>query len=212
VTGLFSTGGLASLVGQTDGVFPGNAGSGGVDGWTAEFNEELDPDPTWGLLWVRQFGTSGDETVGGLTGPLHSWESTTWVYAVGGTTGTFDGGSTFGGTDAFWSLQFESTDTLAKDVLQRGLIAADRYRDSNGGSFDGFDKLDGASLSPSFWWQGDLEPNQGFEIAVASASGSTVRLAAFSPGTQRVFCIEESGGVVSYGNGPYDPDSCSGGW
>jgi hypothetical protein len=199
--------------GTTTGTFPGQTSTGGVDGWASMLDMPLYENRSAGTVWTQQFGTAADDQVDGLSGPYSSGEMADYTYAVGGTSGTFPGERSAGKRDAFWSLRFEPSDRLAQDVLLRGLAVAQAFRDDNTGAYDGFDQVDATQMSPSYVWLKDpAEPHGPQEMTIAHAVGTTVRLVSYSK-SGTYYCIEETGGAVSYGHGPaYDPDSCSGGW
>ena len=212
-SGFRSSGGLFVLAGATDGTFPGNASAGGVDGWATVLDQPLYQDPWVGVVWTQQFGTAADEHIGGISGSLYSYEIANWTYVVGGTEGTFPGESSAGRSDAFWSFRFERNDSFAQDILLRALDLAQTFRADNAGSYDGFGAPDAAQMNPSYSYvDSPAEPQGAFQVGIADATGTTVRLVAYSK-SGTYFCIEEAGGVVTYGHGSsYDESSCSGGW
>jgi hypothetical protein len=209
----FWTGTFSFIGGTTTGTFPGQTSAGGVDGWASMLDMPLYENRSAGAVWTQQYGSAADERVDGLSGPSNSGEIGAYTYAVGGTTGVFPGERSHGKLDAFWALRFQPNDTFAQDVLLRGLAAAQAYADANGDVFDGFDQVAATQLSPSYDWLVDpAEPRSSFDIEIGEASGGTVRLITASR-SATFFCVQEAGGVVSYGHtSSVDPDSCSGGW
>jgi len=77
------------LAGWTAGVLPAQASAGGMDAFVAK----LQPNGTH--VWVRQFGSSGDDQVTAATAVGKG------VYVAGSTTGVLPDGSQLGGADAF---------------------------------------------------------------------------------------------------------------
>lgn len=209
----FWTGAFWFIGGTTTGTFPGQTSAGGVDGWASMLDMPLYENRSAGTVWTQQFGTAADEQVDGLSGPSIGGEMADYTYAVGGTTGVFPGEYPHGKRDAFWTLRFEPNDTLAQEVLLRGLAVADAYAESNGDLFDGFDQAAATGLSPSYnWLNRSQDPRSPIEIQIAEASGGTVRLITESR-SATFFCVQEVAGVVSYGHSSsVDADSCSGGW
>jgi hypothetical protein len=253
-TGIAAGGGMVAVAGTTNGTLAGNTPADGSDGYVAAFLSSSGD----AAFPARQFGTSADDEVGGLTADA------SFFFPVGTTLGTFPGGTTSGGADGFvaeidwmgnvvWTDQFGSTaddqvmaaparspdsfsvdesaavagsmgrrafwgyrhlswDATARANLEAALIAADAYAGDHAGSFDGFDWPSAAGIDGSFDWVFGVTPVSDVQIAIAAASGYTVRLATES-NTGTYFCIEESGGVVSYGSSSaYDAGSCTGGW
>ena len=137
----FGTGGteIAYAVAATDngiyvageianGAFPGFTNAGGRDAFVAKF------DPQGNRLWVRQFGSTGEDTALGVAA------NDAAVYVVGRTTGALPGQTPGGNADAFvrrygpdgtelWTRQFGTSSTdeaFAVTIIPAGLYIAGR--------------------------------------------------------------------------------------
>jgi len=105
-------GGSIYVVGYTDGTFPKAASAGGVDGFLAKYTNHGTQ------LWVKQFGTTGDDLPRGI-----AVSSSGWVYVTGTTDGAFPDFLNAGGNDGFLA-KFSSSGTR-KWVVQTGTTADD---------------------------------------------------------------------------------------
>lgn len=111
-----------------NGAFPGSVNAGGRDGFVARF------DPQGNLVWIRQFGSTGEDTALGLAAAMEA------VYVVGRSTGALADQASSGGTDAFvrkykpdgtesWTRQFGTPgfdEALAVTDIPGGLYIAGR--------------------------------------------------------------------------------------
>lgn len=101
------------VAGDTDGTWPGQSSSGGVDAWVRKY------DASGAVVWTRQFGTAGTDRVGLATGGVAVGGG--GVYVGGFTDDAFGGYTNAGGFDAFlrkydlngtliWTRQFGTAD------------------------------------------------------------------------------------------------------
>jgi hypothetical protein len=77
------------VTGRTNGAFPGQTNSGGIDAFVAEF------DTSGNQVWLTQFGTSSDDRGWGIA------LDDTGIYIAGRTEGSFPGYTNQGGDDAY---------------------------------------------------------------------------------------------------------------
>jgi hypothetical protein len=105
--------GAVYIAGYTSGSLPGNTNAGSKDGFLAKY------DSAGNSLGVKQFGTTGNDTVEGL-----AIDSANNVYVAGSTNGSLFGGSRAGKSDA-WAAQFDANGTLMTSV-QVGTAADDQ--------------------------------------------------------------------------------------
>ncbi|MBE9073063.1 Calx-beta domain-containing protein [Microcystis sp. LEGE 08355] len=98
------------VTGYTQGRFPGNSNFGSRDGFVAKY------DVSGNQLWIKQFGTSGDDYGTGI-----STDNSGNVYVSGSTIGSLPGNSNLGSSDTFiakydgsgnqlWVKQFGTSD------------------------------------------------------------------------------------------------------
>ena len=78
------------MAGGTEGTFPGQTSSGGVDAFIAKY------DDSGNEIWTKQFGTSDSDVVRAMVA-----DGSGKIYVAGGTKGTFPGQTSSGGVDAF---------------------------------------------------------------------------------------------------------------
>jgi hypothetical protein len=78
------------MAGGTEGTFPGQTSSGGVDAFIAKY------DDSGNEIWTKQFGTGDSDVVRAMVA-----DGSGKIYVAGGTKGTFPGQTSSGGVDAF---------------------------------------------------------------------------------------------------------------
>ncbi len=108
------------VVGNTSGVFAGQAGLGGGDIFLAKF------DASGALVWVRQIGTSDDDEAYSISA------DSTGLYLSGFTFGTFPGQTSSGDYDAFL-LKLDASGNL----LWARQFGTDTYDDASGVDTEG---------------------------------------------------------------------------
>ena len=97
------------VAGHTNGVLPGQEGSGSRDVFVRKYDADGE------VLWTRQFGTDSGDSFGRVAADA------TGVYVTGHTVGVFEGQAGYGGSDGFvrkydgegevlWTRQFGTTD------------------------------------------------------------------------------------------------------
>lgn len=125
------------ISGYTDGTLPDQSSAGGRDAFLAKFEYNFTP------VWMRQFGTSGDDQANGVALNDNS------VFVGGSTTGVFPGETLAGGIDAFmasydvsgneqWLTQFGTTgDDVVEDVSGTAVLPMSFAVGSTTGVFSG---------------------------------------------------------------------------
>jgi hypothetical protein len=180
------------VAGTTDGVLSGQSSAGGTDGWIRKYDRHGN------LLFVEQFGTSGDDVVTGVA------IEQTGIHVVGYTNATFAGQTSAGGVDIFVRkydpglepqhtsmLQF-GTDgddyALGADGEQAGSLIAGKTSGAfpgktNIGGFDAFTARLGSDLSIRWidqWgsdaddWATGVDFGASTEVVVSGATAGTL--------------------------------------
>jgi uncharacterized protein (TIGR03437 family) len=194
-----------------NGAFPGLTTAGGRDVFLAKF------DPQGNRLWVRQFGSAGEDTALGVA----AYNSA--VYVVGRTTGVLAGQAAVGNTDAFvrsyapdgteaWTRQFGTDgvdEALAVAIIPAGLYIAGRTTGVFPGQTSSSPGTDDAFIARfdqdgNQWWTrqfgtagGDRAHGVAADAGGAYVAGYT-QGALFSPaaGTDAFLCKYDDGGNV----------------
>ena len=158
-----------------NGAFPGFTNAGGRDAFVAKF------DPQGNRLWVRQFGSTGEDTALGIAANDGA------VYVVGRTAGALPGQAPVGNTDAFvrrygpdgtelWTRQFGTSgidEALAVTIIPAGLYIAGRTTGAFPGQDSGSPGTDDAFIARfdedgNQWWTrqfGTAGPDRAYGIA-----------------------------------------------
>ncbi|MCL5743289.1 MAG: hypothetical protein M1541_05075, partial [Acidobacteria bacterium] len=185
-----ATGNSIYVAGEiTNGAFPGFTNAGGREAFVAKF------DPQGNLLWVRQFGSAGEDTALGIAANADA------VYVVGRTSGVLPEQAPSGNTDAFvrryapdgtqgWTRQFGTSgidEAFAVTIIPAGLYIVGRTNGTFPGQTSGSPGTDDAFVTRfdqdgSQWWTRQFGTTGGDRAYGVAADSTGAYVAGYTQG------------------------------